>query len=194
MILCACPGSGIRFLSKALHNVLNINIGHCAIPKGQEDTILSKETGPHRTFYIQENCEKEKVIHLVREGMAVVWSRINDNHGFDHYLIEGYDLKLSEDKHEQFASLWVKFVEEGIKARGHKNYLEIKYEDYCLDSVNTLKKICEFSDIPWKEEYGEKFKDMIIPSIKTYEKRNIISGKDASKINEIIKPLMKELK
>jgi hypothetical protein len=85
---------------------------------------------------IQTHIPEARFVHLIRDGRDVALS------------IKG--LSFGPNSIEEAAGWWVARV---AKARDQvmdiRYYLEIRYEDLILDTEPTLRKICEFIDLPW---------------------------------------------
>lgn len=103
---------------------------------------------------IQKLLPEARFIHLVRDGRDVAVSLRN--------------LWFGPKSLEEKASRWVWTIKEARRqAQNMKHYLEVRYEDLILDTVNTLKRICGFIDFPWNpgmlnyhERAGERLTEL----------------------------------
>ncbi|MCH8014706.1 MAG: sulfotransferase domain-containing protein, partial [Candidatus Dadabacteria bacterium] len=133
-------GSGTRFITSAIEKLFLKEGGF-----EQDRTLPSPH---HQTHMISKAVEAGfKVIHVVRDGRSQIQSRILDNHGIDGDIIKKFNIKVSDEKYLNYAVLWKWFIEEGIKGRGHENYLEIKYEDFLERPSELLKLLSEFCEL-----------------------------------------------
>jgi len=178
------PGSGTRFIAKVVEELF--------LKDGGFEADKERGTTPHhQTYRINKAVEAGyKVIHLVRDGRSQIYSRILDKHGIDSGIIKNFNIKVPDEKHLNYAILWNFFVEEGIKGRGHENYLEIKYEDFCMKPVTTINKISKFLKLDFDKEEFEKIRLKIKPSLDKYKNFN---SEELEEINKIIKPNMEKL-
>lgn len=133
--IVGCPSSGTRWLYGICWSVL---------PKGFEYIKAGKITPePHRTYMIKEvlTNKDDKVLHIIRDGRDVVASRKKSDHAPDD-VVKHYPDNM--EKYKKYAHAWNYFVEEGMKNRGHPNYLEIKYESLVDNFRETYFKIIDF--------------------------------------------------
>lgn len=79
------------------------------------------------------------LIHIVRDGRDVVSSLMKRN----------FSLFCA-------GSAWLYDTLAGIRARGAKNYLEIRYEDLVSDPVGTLRKVCDHLKLPYDSNLVDK--------------------------------------
>ncbi|MBD3249368.1 hypothetical protein GF336_04960 [Candidatus Woesearchaeota archaeon] len=121
------------FLNKMAIRLL---ISYYNIPKKAERWC---EKTPRNVQHIKniENVFKNnfKFIHIVRDGRDVVTSRHPDN----------------PDKYWVPIERWVDDVKAGLKYKKHPNVFTLKYEDLVLDFNKTMKKLCIFLDISYKD-------------------------------------------
>ncbi len=78
---------------------------------------------------------------------------------FVHIIRDGRDAALSiaplwfgPGSMQEAAAWWVQTVEAG-RAGGRRvaHYLEVRYEDLVLDTEPTLRRICDFLELPWSD-------------------------------------------
>ena len=94
---------------------------------------------PHylrRMTLIQELLPEARFIHIIRDGRDVALSV--------------KDLWFGADSVEEAARQWRGGIEKARRQSGNlSHYLEIRYEDLVLDTETTLRRICDFVDLPW---------------------------------------------
>ena len=123
----------------------------------------------------------DKTPHYVRR-MRVIHGVLPEAH-FIHIIRDGRDVALSvkdlwfgANSVEEAARRWRGSIEKARRhARELPHYLEIRYEDLVSDTDPTLRKICDFVDLPWNpsmldyhttadERLGEMERDSTAPS------------------------------
>jgi hypothetical protein len=68
------------------------------------------------------------------------------------------DLWWGPNSVQEAASWWVTSIRQARREMEHVDYyLEIRYEDLILDSESTLKRICDFIDLPWNPHMLEYY-------------------------------------
>ncbi|MEW6323750.1 MAG: sulfotransferase [Nitrospirota bacterium] len=103
---------------------------------------------------IQDYLPEVRFIHLIRDGRDVALS------------FQG--LWFGPKSIEQAASQWVTTIREARRQAQHlQHYVEIKYEDLIARTPDTLRRICEFIELPWNasmlnyhERAGERLKEL----------------------------------
>ena len=123
----------------------------------------------------------DKTPHYVRR-MRLIRGLLPEAH-FIHIIRDGRDVALSvkdlwfgANSVEEAARRWRGSIEKARRhARELPHYLEIRYEDLVSDTEPTLRKICDFIDLPWNrsildyhttadERLGEMERDSTAPS------------------------------
>jgi len=101
---------------------------------------------------IQKLLPEAHFIHIIRDGRAVAVS-LNDA-----WRSSGRMKSVPEA-----AAWWVRKIEKARRqADGLSFYLEVRYEDLVLETESTLKRICEFIELPWNPvmlEYHHRAED-----------------------------------
>ncbi|MGH9363743.1 MAG: sulfotransferase, partial [Thermoanaerobaculia bacterium] len=90
-------------------------------------------------------------------GHMVLIQKLVPEARFVHVLRDGRDVALSikdlwfgPNSLDEAAVWWTSTVAEARRQKDHlSHYLEIRYEDLVLDTQKTLRKVCEFLDLPW---------------------------------------------
>jgi hypothetical protein len=105
-----------------------------------------------RMLMIQRNLPEARFVHLIRDGRAAAMSRSK------RVLTEMPPM-------EKMAGRWRKQI---LRARKQApkldHYLELRYEDLVTDTEGTLRKICEFIELPFDDEmlrYHERAEDRL---------------------------------
>jgi Sulfotransferase family len=130
--------------------------------------LYAKERGKTRwgdktPFYVRRMRDIQMVlpearfIHLIRDGRDVALSL--------------KDLWFGPNSIEETAAHWVSAIENARRqSPALSGYLEIRYEALILQTETTLKKICDFIDLPWSPamlDYHlsaeERLKEMVQP-------------------------------
>jgi hypothetical protein len=93
---------------------------------------------------IQRMLPEARFVHLIRDGRDVALSI--------------RDLWWGPNSVQEAASWWVTSIRQARREMEHVDYyLEIRYEDLILDSESTLKRICDFIDLPWNPHMLEYY-------------------------------------
>ncbi len=113
---------------------------------------------PNHTFripFLREFYPQAKLIHIIRDGRAVIDSHVSK------LLREGLLKEWPKDKREQFAqsrdelAIWLAgYWKEGLEEVQRQkqalhlaengNFLEIRYEDLIADHIAVMRQICDF--------------------------------------------------
>jgi len=140
--------------------------------------ILSKITGWPRIGFLHEIFDDALFIHIVRDGRAVANSYLNVPwwHGWQGpsqwrwgLLPENY-MEEWESHQRSFIALaaieWKIILDATEKAKSTlttDNFLEIRYEDFCVAPVETMRQVTEFADLNWTTSFE---KDILAYNIK----------------------------
>jgi hypothetical protein len=85
---------------------------------------------------IEEALPEARFIHLVRDGRDAALSILSQDMGLDRVA--------------KTAKSWKNLIEKGRdQAQSLNHYLEVRYEDLVLDTEPTLRRVCEFCELPW---------------------------------------------
>ncbi len=145
--MIAAPSSGGTYLRTFLQT--NFKEGFCLDFHNKFGfKTMAHHLNPIAERFLKENPDR-KIIHLIRDGRDSVGSRLSKNHDDADWEIfkELLPKENPDDKYsqlEKLSHLWVLYIESAIKLRKNKNYLEIKYEDYCKYPIKTIRKIEHF--------------------------------------------------
>jgi hypothetical protein len=103
----------------------------------------------HRLDYIFTHFPNAKVIHMVRDGRDTICSLLTHRKRrvVDGKIeLTGYIMPLQDS-----IDRWLFAVEDGLKFRGHTNYLEVRYENLVQEPKTTLKQVCDFVGVLFEE-------------------------------------------
>ena len=169
-ILMATPGSGATFFRHFLELCYGSNYLDCNKAAIKIEEFFETELLAHHICLAAEGIISNtdyKIIHLIRNPLDTINSRIIRNHRPDHVL----ELKtltklnlLDEKLHIQFANIWKKDIETATKLRGNKRYLELRYEDFVNRPEETVLIIEEFLG-QTNTQSIQYLKDSLKPSI-----------------------------
>jgi hypothetical protein len=94
---------------------------------------------------IQELLPEARFIHLIRDGRDVALSTL--------------DLWFGPSSIPEAADWWLSKINKAREqAKDLRFYLEIRYEDLVLDSESTLRRVCDYIDLPWNRSMLEYYK------------------------------------
>jgi len=132
-------------------------------------TIFMKHTTHHNlieTFI--KLYPKIKIIGLIRDPCSVIYSQMNAKYEKLNDWLDGKD--KNQDKKENFFGfnkwLEVKEIFYNIKEKYPKNIIIVNYEDLVKNTINEIKKICDFCNLDIHNNMIESIKLM---KSKTYE-------------------------
>jgi hypothetical protein len=141
--------------------------------------LIVKITGWPRIGFLHEIFPDAKFIHILRDGRAVVNSMINVHWWWGWRGPQNWRWgELTPSQKEQWerynrsfivlAAIEWKFLMDSIeKARGNiskRDFLEVKYEDFCSETLDIFRDVTKFCNLNWSREFEN--------SIKKYPLRN----------------------
>jgi hypothetical protein len=143
------------------------------IPTHKRHRLLIKITGWPRIGFLSEIFKDAKFIHLMRDGRAVANSLLHV------YFWSGWKGprnwgwgELSAAQEEEWSRYDQSFVvlaaihwkilmdamEDAKTLIGSDRFLEFKYEQFCSDPYNTLRKLTEFCELDWTEDFERRLR------------------------------------
>jgi sulfotransferase family protein len=125
--------------------------------------LLIKITGWPRLGYLNEVFEDARFIHIMRDGRAVANSLLHVDYWRGWYGPQGWlagllspeDQALWESYDRSFTALagieWriqMRAMEAARKQVDPRLFMEIKYEAFCEQPMETFRRVLEFADLP----------------------------------------------
>lgn len=174
----------------------------------QRDRLLIKITGWPRIGLLQEIFPDAKFIHIVRDGRAVVNSLLNVDWwtgwgGPDTWRWgtltpaqraqwEGYDRSFVA-----LASIeWNILMDAMARARHYaapENYLEIRYEDFCENTVGLTREVMDFCELDWSPPLEKAVSKYHIHN-NNYKWQKDLTPAQQEIMNDIMGPYLRQYK
>lgn len=145
----------------------------------KKSRLLIKITGWPRIDFLAELFKDAIFIHVLRDGRAVANSLVNVHfwrgwQGPEKWRWGPLPDELNDEwnmYNQSFivlAAIQWKILMDSIKEASvnvdKSRFLEVKYEDLCLDPLQVFKKVIDFTHLEWTESFEEK--------VKSYELKN----------------------
>jgi omega-hydroxy-beta-dihydromenaquinone-9 sulfotransferase len=141
--------------------------------------FLAKLTGWSRLGFLNEIFEDAKFIHIVRDGRAVAnsllhisdwqWRGWYGPYSWRYGPLSPEDQAAWEASNRSFAVLaglqWkihTRALEAARKAIEPQRVLEIKYETFCQEPVQTLRRVLDFAELPDSKGFERSIKTATI--------------------------------
>jgi hypothetical protein len=133
----------------------------------------------HRMTLIQDLLPEACFIHVIRDGRDVALST--------------KDLWFGPNSFEEAAQRWRSLIEKARRqSKQLSHYLEIRYEDLVSDTEYTLRRICDFVDLPWSpsmltyhetadERMNEIYQDITAPK----GEQRVVRGEERKAIHSL---------
>jgi hypothetical protein len=137
------------------------------------DRMLVKITGWPRMGFLSAMFEDAKFIHIVRDGRAVANSLLHVNFWRGWYGPQGWraglltpeDQATWESYDRSFVALagieWriqMRAIDAARRALGSKPFLEVRYEEFCDQPMDTYRRVLEFAEVPESAEFERHIK------------------------------------
>jgi hypothetical protein len=141
--------------------------------------LLIKITGWPRIGFLNEIFPDAKFIHVLRDGRAVASSLLHVGfwkgwHGPQSWragLLSPEDQALWESYDRSFTALagieWriqMRAMEAASRAIDPSLFHEVKYESFCEEPVEHFRRVLDFLEIPWTEDFEEEIRAASIKS------------------------------
>ncbi len=160
----------------------------------RRNRLLLKITGWPRIGFLNEIFEDAKFIHMVRDGRAVASSLLHVEFWRGWYgpqewragLLSPGDQAIWESYDRSFAALaaleWriqMRAMEAASRQLDPGRFLEIKYESFCEQPVDTMRRVLEFADLPPSASFEAEVKAASIRSTSNRWRQDLTSGQQA---------------
>jgi|SoiMethySBSTD1v2_1073268.scaffolds.fasta_scaffold391785_2 hypothetical protein len=134
----------------------------------RRNRLLLKLTGWPRVGYLDAMFEDARFVHLIRDGRAVASSLLHVNfwtgwygpQGWRAGLLSAEDQAIWERHQRSFVALaaleWriqMRAMEAARRSVDASRFLEITYETYCAEPLQTIRRVLEFADLSTSPEY-----------------------------------------
>jgi sulfotransferase family protein len=132
----------------------------------RRDRLLLKITGWPRLGYLHEVFEDAKFIHIIRDGRAVANSLLHVDFWWGWYGPQGWragwlspeDQVVWESYDRSFTALagleWriqMRAMQAARKLLDPRLFMEVKYESFCEQPLETFRRVIEFAELPPSE-------------------------------------------
>ena len=156
--------------------------------------LLVKITGWPRMGFLNEIFEDAKFIHIVRDGRAVAssllhvhfWNGWLGPQSWRAGLLSPEDQAAWESYDRSFAALagieWriqMRAIDAARQTVDPKQFLEIKYEDFCEQPVEHFRRVLEFSELPASKELDAEVKSASIRSTSNRWRKDLTVAQQA---------------
>jgi hypothetical protein len=134
----------------------------------KRNRLLIKITGWPRIGFLNEIFEDAKFIHILRDGRAVAssllhvgfWRGWYGPQGWRAGLLSPEDQATWESYDRSFTALagleWriqMRAMESARQALDPKRFLEVQYEAFCDQPLETFRRVLEFAELPTSAEF-----------------------------------------
>jgi omega-hydroxy-beta-dihydromenaquinone-9 sulfotransferase len=141
------------------------------------DRLLLKITGWPRIGFLNEIFPDARFIHIMRDGRAVAssllhvrfWKGWQGPQGWRAGLLSAEDQSTWESYDRSFVALagleWriqMRAMEVARRALDPGQFLEIKYETFCAQPLETFRQIVEFADLPESSAFEQQVRSVSI--------------------------------
>jgi hypothetical protein len=162
---------------------------------------LVKLTGWPRIGFLNEIYPDAKFIHIMRDGRAVSNSILHVDFwwGWRGPQNWRWGELSSEDREEwnnhdqSFVALagiqWKILMDSMEKAKGcadSSNFMEIKYETFCQESIDIFKNVTEFCELDWSKSFEKNLSKFKLNS-QDYKWKNELSEKQISELENVLR-------
>jgi hypothetical protein len=145
----------------------------------KRNRLLIKITGWSRIGFLNEIFEDAKFIHILRDGRAVASSLLHVNfwrgwygpQGWRAGLLSPEDQATWESYDRSFTALagieWriqMQAIDAARRALDPSLFLEVKYETFCEQPVESFRRVLEFAEVPWSADFEREIRAASIKS------------------------------
>lgn len=156
--------------------------------------LLLKITGWPRLGFLKEIFEDAKFIHIVRDGRAVAnsllhvdfWRGWQGPQGWRAGLLSPEDQATWEGYDRSFTALagleWriqMRALEAARRALEPMPFLEVRYEAFCQQPLETCRRVLEFAELPWPTEFERQVEAASIRDMTNRWRDDLTAGQQA---------------
>jgi hypothetical protein len=160
----------------------------------RRNRLLLKITGWPRIGFLNEIFEDAKFIHMMRDGRAVASSLLHVEFWRGWYgpqewragLLSPADQAIWESYDRSFAALaaleWriqMRAMEAASRQLDPGRFLELKYESFCEQPVDTMRRVLEFAELPSSASFEAAVKAASIRSTSNRWRQDLTPGQQA---------------
>jgi sulfotransferase family protein len=160
----------------------------------QRNRLLIKITGWPRIGFLNEIFEDAKFVHIVRDGRAVASSLLHVNfwrgwmgpQSWRAGLLSPEDQATWESYQRSFVALagleWriqMRAIDAARRASGPAPFLEVKYEEFCDQPMETCRRVLEFAELPASAEFERQVKAAKLRSTSQRWRDDLTPGQQA---------------
>jgi hypothetical protein len=160
----------------------------------KRNRLLIKITGWSRIGFLNEIFEDAKFIHIQRDGRAVAssllhvgfWRGWYGPQGWRAGLLSPEDQAIWESYDRSFTALagleWriqMRALEAARQTLDPKLFLEIQYEAFCAQPVETFRRVLEFAELPNSSEFERHVRAASIRSTSDRWREDLTPGQQA---------------
>jgi omega-hydroxy-beta-dihydromenaquinone-9 sulfotransferase len=165
-----------------------------AMLTSRRNRMLIKITGWPRIGYLSEIFEDAKFIHIIRNGRAVANSLLHVNfwrgwygpQGWRAGLLSPEDQATWESYDRSFTALagleWriqMRAIEAARRSLDVNRFLEVKYETFCEQPVETCRRVVEFAELPFDAEFERHVRTTPITDMSDRWRRDLSPAQQA---------------
>jgi hypothetical protein len=126
---------------------VDVFLAEYARRRGKQRWAEKTPQNVHHLEFVFRHFPKARFIHLLRDGRDAVCS-IRTHPKFR--LVEGTQVPTGIRRPlKPCVESWLEATADGLRWRGHPQYLEVRYEDVVNEPEPTLRRVCEFIGEDW---------------------------------------------
>jgi hypothetical protein len=142
--------------------------------------LLAKITGWPRIGFLKEIFPDARFVHIVRDGRAVAssllhidfWSGWRGPRAWRAGALSPSDQTAWDSSDQSFVTLagleWriqMRAMEAASRLLQPGDFLEIKYEQFCLEPMETCRRVLAFAELPWSAAFEQSVKTASIKNM-----------------------------
>lgn len=158
------------------------------------DRLLVKITGWPRIGFLNEIFEDARFIHIVRNGRAVANSLLHVNfwrgwygpQGWRAGLLSPEDQATWEAYGRSFTALagleWriqMRAIEAARRTLDPARFLEVKYETFCEQPLETCRRVVEFAGLPYAADFERHVRAVTINDMSDRWRRDLTTAQQS---------------